>query len=353
MNDRCLRARAIASIVGKIIAMGLGIGPVARLRTRALYSLVGQRTTWHDTLHLDDEAIDEVKFWLSSINCFNGQSIWKSASAVRLVYSDASSTGFGGYVLEHGRHVAHGQWTCSEMGKSSTWRELVAVKRILQAVACKIAYHRVRWFTDNQNVVRIINTGSRVAELQAVALEIFSLAFRHQIKIDPEWIPRDQNQLADYYSKLVDYDDWAINPMVFNALDVMWGPHTVDRFANRDNAQLERFNSRYWNPGTDAFTVDWAGENNWWCPPVCLIPRVVEHARSCGATGTLIVPFWVSAPFWPLICPRGTEFAEMVADVVQLPWSSDLIVPGLSGASLFRGQKWPNTGVLALRMQWW
>ena len=86
LNDRCLKARAIASIVGKIIAMGLGLGPVTRLRTRALYQLLDVRTTWHDMLRLDDKAIDEVKFWMNSINSFNGQSIWKSASAVRLVY---------------------------------------------------------------------------------------------------------------------------------------------------------------------------------------------------------------------------------------------------------------------------
>ena len=43
------------------------------------------------------------------------------------------------------------------------------------------------------------------------------------------------------------------------------GPHTVDRFSGLDNAQLDRFNSRFWTPGTeavDAFTCDWADDNN-------------------------------------------------------------------------------------------
>lgn len=38
-------------------------------------------------------------------------------------------------------------------------RELAAVARALEAVS------RVKWFTDNQNVVRIIKVGSRVDEL--------------------------------------------------------------------------------------------------------------------------------------------------------------------------------------------
>ena len=331
LRERALKAKAVASIVGKIISMGLGIGPVARLRTRYLYRLIVQRKSWDDTLNLDNDAINEIQFWLNSIESFNGQSIWKSASAVRLVYADASSTGYGGYVLEHGHHIAHGQWTLNEMVKSSTWRELTAVVRILRAVARKLANYRVRWFTDNQNLVRIINAGSRVSELQTIVLEIFNLAFRYQIKLEPEWIPRGENELADYYSRLVDYDDWAINPAVFWVLDSLWGLHTIDRFANSRNAQLPRFNSRYWNPCTeavDAFTVNWSGENNWWCPPVCLIPRVIQHASVCRVVGTLIVPHWVSSPFWPILCPTGTKFAYMVKEVVQLPRSSDLIVPG-------------------------
>jgi hypothetical protein len=30
----------------------------------------------------------------------------------------------------------------------------------------------------------------------------------------------------------------------------MWGPHSVDRFANVDNRKTKRFNSLYWNHGT-------------------------------------------------------------------------------------------------------
>ena len=41
---------------------------------------------------------------------FNGQKLWKSHSAVRIVHSDASSTNFAGYITEHGTYVAHGLW---------------------------------------------------------------------------------------------------------------------------------------------------------------------------------------------------------------------------------------------------
>ena len=90
------------------------------------------------------------------------------------------------------------------------------------------------------------------------------------------------NELADYYSRIVDFDDWMINPMTFQWLDVLWGPHTVDRFSRLGNAQLDRFTSRFWTPGTKAVdtpTCDWADDNNWWVLPINLIPRVIRHAQ--------------------------------------------------------------------------
>ena len=234
-NDSIV-ARHAASIVGRIISMGLGIGPIARLRTRNLYALLGTRCSWYDRLVINEEAKDELGFWLSNLDQINGMSMWKTASAVRIVYSDASSTGYGGYVVEHGRHFAHGQWSEDEMGKSSTWRELMAVARFLHSVAHKLRNHRV---TDNKNVVQIIMVGSRTPNLQSVAVDIFKLACLHAISLEPEWIPRDENDLADYVSRIVDYDDWMINSEVFHMLDTLWGPHSVDQFASWHNVQLE------------------------------------------------------------------------------------------------------------------
>lgn len=100
------------------------------------------------------------------------------------------------------------------------------------------------------------------------------------------------------------------------------GSHTVDRFANHVNAKLPRFNSRFWNPGSegiDAFVMNWDGENNYACPPICLILRVVPHMRNCKDSGSLIVPLWHSAHFWPMICPDGRRFASFIVDWMELP----------------------------------
>ena len=87
-------------------------------------------------------------------------------------------------------------------GVRSTWRELSAVWLVLQAVTDKLLNCNVRWFTDNQNVVRILQVGSRKPELHAIALKVLALAVQSQIHIQPEWeVPRKLNEQADYLSK--------------------------------------------------------------------------------------------------------------------------------------------------------
>ena len=89
------------------------------------------------------------------------------------MYSDASDTGYGGYTVEHGVHVAQGIWSPEEARQSSTWRELVAVSRVLDSMAFKLCNMRVKWFSDNQNVVRILQVGSHKATLARASCERF------------------------------------------------------------------------------------------------------------------------------------------------------------------------------------
>ena len=95
---------------------------------------------------------------------------------------------------------------------SSIWRELKAVYLVLLSFANKIAGHVIKWFTDNRGVVHIVRAGSRKQHLQDGNMAIFELRFTHSIKLEIEWIPRSQNECADSISRIVDYDDWGINP---------------------------------------------------------------------------------------------------------------------------------------------
>ena len=76
--------------------------------------------------------------------------------------------------------------------------------------------------------MRVITVGSRIREMHELAPSIFKNAIQHGIRIEPVWLPREENQLVDCLSKVIDYDDWNINMHVFTWVDAIWGPHTVD-----------------------------------------------------------------------------------------------------------------------------
>ena len=80
----------------------------------------------------------------------------------------------------------------------------------------------------------------------------------------------------------------------------------------------------------DAFCFDWAGENNW------LVPRVIKHLFVCRSMGTLIVPKWVSAPFWPMLFGPHSPFSVCVKETIVFTNVSNIFVPG-STESIFDG----------------
>lgn len=106
-------------------------------------------------------------------------------------------------------------WKNEEVNKSSTWREMKAIFIILQSLSLCLSNKLVKIYTDNQSVARICNVGSMKPDLQYLALQIYELCIRYSIIIELEWIPRDLNVQADFYSKIFDFDDWSVAPHMF------------------------------------------------------------------------------------------------------------------------------------------
>ena len=90
-------------------------------------------------------------------------------------------------------------------------------------------------------------------------------------------------------------------------------------------------------------------DEGWLCPLVYLTVRVVNHFKTCNAAGTLSVPLWRSAYFWPRICPDGAHFSNFVHDRYILPHISNLFVRGKAKNCIF-GNGHLNFIMLALRI---
>jgi len=71
---------------------------------------------------------------------------------------------------------------------------MATVESSPESLQPKLKNEHIRWFSGNQNVVQILKTGNRKLDLHAEALAIFSATLDAQIRIEPEWIPRTQNE---------------------------------------------------------------------------------------------------------------------------------------------------------------
>lgn len=346
-------ARDIAQVTGTIVSMGLALGPVARLWTRGLYRFIMQASTWGERKKLDEGAMREIVFWRNNFETCHGQPIWwVNPKPDILTYSDASDSGWGGYSIELGGKIAKGKWSAEEELKSSTWRELRATHLVLESFLPNIQGKEVRHRTDNQNVVSILQVGSRNSELHEEAVALYQLCYQFGVRLQAEWIPRELNDEADQLSRETDIDDYMLNPTYFAALDILWGPHTVDRFSSFRTRQVPRFCSRYLNRMTehvDAFTADWSGEVNWIFPPPYLIPKVIQHMKYGREDDTLIVPLWPSAPWWPLLTINGRYPQSWILEWMDLPLRDDMFIPATTESGLF-GSGIPSYRVLALRI---
>ena len=158
-------------------------------------------------------------------------------------------------MVELGNEVAHGQCSVDESRLSFTWRELKVVYQVLLSFATKLSGHTVKWFTDNQCVAHIVSNDSRKEHLQDGAMATFEICFQHSIKLEVEWIPRAQNKTADFVSRIVDHDNWSLDPCLFQVIDASQGPHTIDCFASQHNALLPHFHSGFWVPGCEAVDI--------------------------------------------------------------------------------------------------
>ena len=115
-----------------------------------------------------------------------------------------------------------------------------------------------------------------------------------------------------------------LHPDLFATLDILWGPHTIDRLSCPPN------------PKTDtlyASSVAQSGENNWRFPPSCLVPNVLRHLEFSKADTDLIVPHWESVQWWPLLIQQKNIFKTFIAE--HPVWFNNAGVQCVSANMLF------------------
>ena len=99
----------------------------------------------------------------------------------------------------------------------------------------------------------------------------------------------------------------------------------------------------------DAFSQDWGHDNDWICPPVCLLIRVVKYMELCKARGTVILPMWKSSCFWTSFGIDCVQWNSFVIDWVFSPKFPGLFIREKTRNSLV-GSRPLDFDAIALRI---
>ena len=229
------KAKFVAGIVGQLISMQAVIGNSVRLRTRELYKCIALRASWKALVALTAPAVEELRYWTRVVKDVNekGNNLHESDLSDFVAYTDASEVGFGGYVVpvneslcapvkgdinsvetdcsllapRNSVNTLVGNWSETEQSLSSTWRELEAAHKMIESSVHVLKNHTVTLKTDNKNVSSIVKNGSKKHNLQMLACDLYSLCTHNNIKLIPQWVPRENNKIADSLSRYVDCDD--------------------------------------------------------------------------------------------------------------------------------------------------
>ena len=138
-HNSSVTANQLAGLVGSIVSMGLALGPVRRLWTRAMYHDILSAEFWSQHIALSPEAMRETQFFMESFDDCHGQPIWKTNPRIDVIaYSDASDAGWGGYCVNVAGTSVTGSWSEAQSRQSSTWRELRGTRLVLMSTGEKL-----------------------------------------------------------------------------------------------------------------------------------------------------------------------------------------------------------------------
>jgi ribonuclease HI len=298
LDKKTITARHLARIIGQCSAMCRAIFP-GKLQLRNAYRLLRSKLNWESTLYWTDSVIQDLKWWMTALHSWNGVAIIGSPVDLQ-VETDASGIGWG---VSFGDKKAQGLWTKHLAYQSSNYRELFTVLMALKTFKEEFRGKNIQILSDNVTTVAYLNhMGGPYKDLTDLARVIWLECLQNRTNIVSRHLRGLLNTRADHLSRLIDKFEWRLHPRLFRMLDVMWGPHTIDRFASLTTTHLARYNSRYCDPnsvGVDALAQkDWHTNNNYVNPPFRLIPEVLKVAKEQKALVTIIAPWWPAQPWF-------------------------------------------------------
>ena len=125
--------RELARVAGFTNSLYLAVGPIARLFTRQMHATIQARSFWDCSFSLSSPLAEELRFWFSNIEAFNGYGIQPMLTPCAVIFCDASDYAFGKYRIKLNDQPVTAMFSGFESQQSSTFRELKAIFYVIKA----------------------------------------------------------------------------------------------------------------------------------------------------------------------------------------------------------------------------
>lgn len=316
-SRQSVSARDLAQLIGRLTATNQAVLPsplhyrsLQLLKTKALHT--GGNYDHH--VQLDEDSKQELIWWSSKLSKWNGRALVRPQPNI-IVKSDASLRGWGA-ICQNTK--TGGLWMENERDQHINELELKAAFLAIQCFQSKILKKHVLLQSDNKVAIAYINNmgGTKSKKLINLASQIWQWCLEREITLTGEYLPGDMNIEADWESRhFKDKSSWKLDPEIFIHLMKIIGPCTVDLFADRTNAQLNKYFSWKEDPhaqALDAMLQTWRDIMGYAFPPFCMITPCLAKVREEKCQIVIVTPTWQTQPWYPLLLQMSIDFPVLI-----------------------------------------
>lgn len=318
-------ARVIGSLVACFPATRHGKLHYRNLELDKISALRNAKGKYDKYMVLTPKAVSDLHWWIEFLQSPQPRPL-VPPPASKCILSDASDTGWGGVVRDTDL-TAGGLFTEAEQSLHINAKEILGAFFCLKAFCKCDSDTHVKLLVDNTTAVSYVRemggTHSRVCN--QIACQIWEWAANHNIWLSIAHVPGVQNIDADHESRHFHKEtEWQLKPIVFKHVVAHFAfPVDTDLMASRTNCQVAAFMS--WRPdpnamAIDAFSINWHSMNFWCFPPFSssLILQVLAKIRTDCATGLMVVPFWPTQPWYPVLLQHLVAHPRVLPKSLQL-----------------------------------
>ena len=242
-----------------------------------------------------------LRWWSDPANTMKGRSLQQAHTQITIA-TDASKHGYGGHV---GKDFIQGTWSKSQSELHINLLELEAVFLTVKHFLPVLKNKNVLIRSDSTTVCQYVNRqgGTKSPPLCYRTWDLWNFALENNMHLKAAHILGARNILADQLSRVrVRPTEWQMHKVVVQTLFQIWGTPLIDLFASKENKQTPVFCS--WIPHQDALAIDalsisWEGMFAYVYPPICLIPKVLQHMEQFRCQIILIAPKWPRRHWYP------------------------------------------------------